>query len=257
MSRFGETRRVIGVLVAIAAVTIAAAGCSSNDDSSSTTSLNVYAAASLKQTFTEIEKAYEQQHPDVDVKLNFAGSSALVNQINQGADVDVIATADEATMTKLGGKVNSPQVFARNTLVIVTAPGNPTHVENFASLTNPAIKTVVCAVEVPCGAATAQVERDTGVDITPVSEESSVTAVLTKVTSGEADAGLVYVTDAKAAGAKVTAVGDPAFTNVVNNYPIATLKASTHQQLAEEFVQLVLGDTGQKILTDAGFASPA
>lgn len=257
MARIGKPGRWMGAVVGAMAVVIAAAGCSSDDNSSSKTTLNVYAAASLKQTFTAIEGAYEQQHPDVDVVLNFAGSSALVNQIKQGANADVIATADEATMTKLGDLVNPPQIFARNTLVIVTAPGNPKGIKDFAGLTAPGLKTVVCAVEVPCGAATRQVETNTGVDVVPVSEEASVTAVLTKVTSGEADAGLVYVTDAKAAGQKVAVVDDAAFAAVVNNYPIATLKASAHQQQAQEFVQMVLGASGRTILTDAGFLPPA
>lgn len=239
---------------AAALITGLAAGCSSDDNDK--TPLTVYAAASLKKTFTEIETAYEKQHSDVDVTLNFAGSSALVNQIKQGASADVIATADEPTMGKLGGLVNAPQVFARNTLVIVTANGNPKQVRDFASLSDPSIRTVVCAVEVPCGAATAEVDRNTGVDVRPVSEESSVTAVLTKVTSGEADAGLVYVTDAKTVPGKVTVVDDAAFGKVVNNYPIATLKASKHQQQATDFMSFVLGETGQKILTDAGFAAP-
>lgn len=254
MTTVRRVTRLACLASAAALITGLAAGCSSDDNDK--TPLTVYAAASLKKTFTEIETAYEKQHSDVDVTLNFAGSSALVNQIKQGASADVIATADEPTMGKLGGLVNAPQVFARNTLVIVTANGNPKQVRDFASLSDPSIRTVVCAVEVPCGAATAEVERNTGVDVRPVSEESSVTAVLTKVTSGEADAGLVYVTDAKTVPGKVTVVDDAAFGKVVNNYPIATLKASKHQQQATDFMSFVLGETGQKILTDAGFAAP-
>lgn len=254
MSAVGKWGRWVCVASVLALVTGAAVGCSSDDDTAQTT-LTVYAAASLKKTFTAIEAAYEKQHPDVDVKLNFDGSSALVNQIKQGAQVDVLATADEATMAKVTSEVNTPQIFARNTLVIVTARGNPKKIENLAGLANPGIRTVVCAVQVPCGAAAKQVERDAGVTITPASEESSVTAVLTKVTSGEADAGLVYVTDAKSVPDKVSVVLDPAFAKVVNNYPIATLKSSSHQQQAQEFVQMVLGESGQKILADAGFAA--
>ena len=138
-------------------VVVAASVACSNDDGGSDTVLDVYAAASLKQTFTEIADMYEQAHDGVDVRLNFAGSSALVNQIQQGADADVIATADEATMQRLGDAVVDPKVFATNTLVIVTASGNPKNIDGFQSLTEPGISTVVCAVEVPCGAATAQV----------------------------------------------------------------------------------------------------
>ncbi|GAA1482007.1 molybdate ABC transporter substrate-binding protein [Gordonia sinesedis] len=246
----------ITATAAAAVLAFAVGACSSDDANSGTTVLNVYAAASLKKTFTQIESAYEKANPGVDVKLNFAGSQALVNQINQGADVDVLATADEQTMTKVADKANAPRIFAANTLVIATAPGNPKNIENFASLRDPAIKTVICAVEVPCGAATAQVERNTGVDIRPVSEESSVTAVLTKVTAREADAGLVYVTDAKGAGSKVAVVGDPAFARVVNKYPIATLKGSTQGENARKFVDQVLGPDGQRVLRDAGFSAP-
>lgn len=252
----GRTPTKLLALGAVVAAAVAGlAGCSSNDDTA-TTVLNVYAAASLKKTFTEIEKAYEAEHPDVEVKVTFAGSSALVNQIKQGADADVIATADEATMTALGAEVQTPRIFATNTLVIATAAGNPKQIQNFASLRNRQITTVVCAVEVPCGAATAKVEANTGIDIAPVSEETSVSAVLTKVTTGQADAGLVYVTDAKGAGDQVATVHDPAFAAVVNSYPIATLKATKHAAHAEEFTALVLAATGQKVLADAGFDPP-
>lgn len=250
-----STRRVIIALASAVALSGSVVACSSDDGGSTKTTLNVFAAASLKQTFEAIEKIYESKHSDVDVKLNPAGSSALVNQIQQGADADVIATADERTMAKLDGKVNAPMIFARNTLVIVTAAGNPKNIEKFADLTKAGVSTVVCAVEVPCGAATEQVEKNTGVTLAPKSEEASVTSVLTKVTSGEADAGLVYVTDAKSAGDKIAVVGDAAFAKVVNNYPIATLTASKHKQQAQDFVTLVLSAEGQKVLADAGFSA--
>ncbi|MFW0783054.1 molybdate ABC transporter substrate-binding protein [Gordonia sp. CPCC 206044] len=249
-------RRGVAAACAALAVTAGVAACSSGDDSGGKTVLNVYAAASLNKVFTQLAEYYEKAHDDVDVKLNFAGSSALVNQIDQGADADVIATADEATMAKLGDAVENPKVFATNTLVIATAPGNPKRIANFAGLADPAIKTTVCAVEVPCGAATAAVEKNTGVDIKPVSEETSVSAVLAKVTSGQADAGLVYVTDAKGAGDKVATVTDPAFAAVVNKYPIAPLKDSEHKEDAEMFVSMVLGQNGAEVLGDAGFAPP-
>lgn len=247
MRRVGVT---VGVLIVAAGLT---AGCSSGDDSDGKRVLDVYAAASLKKTFTEIEKQYEKVHTDVDVKLTFDGSSALVNQIQQGASVDVLATADEQTMDKVADKVADPVPFATNTLVIVTAPGNPKGITNFADLNRGGISTVVCAVEVPCGAATAQVEKNTGVTLAPVSEESSVTAVLAKVTSGQADAGLVYVTDAKGAGDKVATVTDPAFAAVVNKYPIGVLKDTDDSEDAAMFKGMVLGETGADILEQAGF----
>lgn len=247
-------RRLLAACAALLAVLAVVAGCSSDSDSgSSKTTLNVYAAASLKGTFTELAKAFEQAHSDVEIKLNFAGSSALVTQINQGADADVIATADERTMQKLGDKAVDPSIFATNTLVIATAAGNPKQITGFASLKDAGVTTVVCAPEVPCGAATETVEKDTGVELNPVSQETSVTAVLTKVTSGEADAGLVYVTDAKSAGDKVTTVDDPAFAKVVNKYPIATVKGTKHSEQAAQFKDMVTGQTGQEILSAAGF----
>ena len=231
------------------------AACS-GDSSPDRTTLNVYAAASLTKTFTELADRYETAHPGVDVKLNFAGSSALVNQIRQGADADVVATADEKTMGLLGDAVVDPKVFATNTLVIVTAEGNPEDIQRFADLRKPGVRTVVCAVEVPCGAATSSVEKKTNVDLAPVSEEPSVSAVLAKITSGEADAGLVYVTDAKSAGPKISVVGDPAFAAVVNRYPIAALAKSSHRDDAAMFVGMVTGQTGGEILGNAGFTPP-
>ncbi|WP_373691888.1 molybdate ABC transporter substrate-binding protein [Gordonia mangrovi] len=249
----GRGCAVIGVSLCVVAGSVAC----SNDGTGSHTVLDVYAAASLEQAFTEIADLYERAHDGVDVRLNFAGSSALVTQIEQGADADVIATADESTMQRLGDTAVDPTIFATNTLVIVTASGNPTNIDGFESLTNPDISTVVCAVEVPCGAATAQVERDTGIELSPVSEETSVSAVLAKVTSGQADAGLVYVTDAKNAGNGISAVGDPAFATVVNSYPIATLRDAAHAEDAQMFVSMVLGQTGGEVLGAAGFNPPA
>ena len=248
----GLFRRALVVAGVTLAVATGSVGCS-NDDTGSDSVLDVYAAASLTQTFTEIADMYEKAHDGVDVRLNFAGSSALVNQIQQGADADVIATADQATMRRLGDAAVDPKIFATNTLVIVTASGNPKNIDGFESLTNPDISTVVCAVEVPCGAATAQVQRNTGIELSPVSEETSVSAVLAKVTSGQADAGLVYVTDAKGAGNTVSAVGDPAFASVVNSYPIATLQGTPHAADAQMFVDMVLGATGAEVLGAAGF----
>lgn len=243
------------ILAAVVIASGAVTGCSDDADAGKTP-LTVYAAASLQKTFTELAARYEQAHTGVDVKLNFGGSSALVNQIAQGADADVIATADEKTMDRLGDAALDPKIFATNTLVIVTAEGNPKDIKGFADLRKPGVHTVVCAIEVPCGAATAGVEKNTRVELRPVSEEPSVTAVLAKVTSGQADAGLVYVTDAKAAGPKVSVVGDPAFVSVINRYPIAALRKSTHRDDAAMFIGMVTGQTGAEILGDAGFTPP-
>ena len=241
------------------------AGCSSSDGGSSSSSatssaapvtLNVSAAASLKKAFTEIGKEFEAAHPGTTVKLSFDGSATLANQINQGAPVDVFASADEKNMTKIGDKAVDPKTFATNTLVIVTAPGNPKGVKSLADLANPDVKTALCAVPQPCGSASVAVEEKAGVAIKPVSEEASVTAVLTKVTSGQVDAGLVYVTDAKSAGDKVATVQDPAFAAKVNKYPIAAIKGNPHEPTSTEFVTFVLAPEGQKVLSGLGFGAP-
>ena len=159
-------------------------------------------------------------------------------------------------MSKLGELAVDPEIFATNTLVIVTAPGNPRHIRGFADLARPDVTAVVCQSAQPCGAATDTVERGTGITIDAVSEEQSVSAVLTKVTTGQADAGVVYVTDARAAGDQVATVTDPAFRAVVNEYPIAAISGADDRELGARFVDLVLGEDGQRILRDAGFGAP-
>ncbi|MFC9787319.1 molybdate ABC transporter substrate-binding protein [Rhodococcus sp. NPDC127528] len=263
-------KRTLGAALVAIAATALVAGCSTattDDSGSATTSgatpvtgeITVFAAASLKSTFTELGKQFEQQHPGTHVKLNFAGSSDLVAQLTQGAPGDVFASADTANMTKAtdaGLVAGTPVDFATNTLTIVTPPGNPAHIATFADLARPDAQVVVCAPQVPCGAATKKIETATGITLHPVSEESSVTDVLGKVTSGQADAGLVYVTDAAGAGDKVTTVAFPESAGAVNTYPIATLKASGNPAAAQEFVALVTGADGRKVLSAAGFATP-
>ncbi len=248
-------------IVAVAAAgLLIVAGCSSAGDTdaagSAASTLDVSAAASLKATFTAIADEFEAQHDGVTVRLSFDGSSTLANQIQQGAPADVFASADEKNMRKLGDLAIDPAVFATNTLVIVTAPGNPREIRSFADLNKPDVTTVVCQAAQPCGAATETVERNTGVTVEAASEEQSVSAVLTKVTTGQADAGVVYVTDARGAGDKVATVTDPAFAAVVNSYPIATLTGAGDDELATQFVDLVLGADGQRILREAGFGTP-
>ncbi|OLT44356.1 molybdate ABC transporter substrate-binding protein [Gordonia sp. CNJ-863] len=230
------------------------AGCSANGSDGRV--LDVSAAASLSKTFTAIADEFERQHDGVDVRLSFDGSSTLANQIRQGAPADVFASADQRNMSKLGELAVDPEIFATNTLVIVTAPGNPKNVRSLADLTKPGITTVVCQVAQPCGAATDTVVRRTGITIDAVSEEQSVSAVLTKVATGQADAGVVYVTDARAAGDQVTTVNDPAFATVVNDYPIAVIADADDHELASQFRDLVLGEDGRRILRDAGFGVP-
>jgi molybdate transport system substrate-binding protein len=254
--------------VAVAGLT-ALAACGSGAGPSSTSgapatsaapgaggTLIVFAAASLKATFTELGETFEEQNPGTTVTFNFAGSSDLATQIASGAPADVFASADENNMSKAvtaGLVAGSPVNFASNILTIVTPPGNPKGIRGFADLADPDRQVVVCAPQVPCGAATQKVEQSTGVTLTPVSEESSVTDVLNKVQSGQADGGLVYVTDARNAGDKVTEVPFPEASAVVNVYPIATLTGATQPELATTFVDLVSGPEGQRVLADAGF----
>jgi molybdate transport system substrate-binding protein len=259
-----STRRLaaLGSSILLLAALASACGDDSSDeggDAGGDTTLTVYAAASLTRTFTAIGKEFEGEHDGVTVEFSFGGSSDLVSQLQEGAPADVFASADQATMEKLTGddlQADDPQNFASNTLEIVTPPDNPAGITTFADLADDGVNVVVCAPEVPCGAATAKAEQATGVTLSPVSEEQSVTDVLAKVASGEADAGLVYVTDVTAAGDAVHGVSFPESSDIVNTYPIVALNGSQNGALAHGFVDLVLSDTGQGILEEAGFGQP-
>lgn len=239
-------------------------GCQSNSgpepsSASEAGSITVFAAASLKSAFTEIANQYKTDNPGSSVEFSFAGSSDLVTQLTQGAAADVFASADTRNMDKAaqaGLLDGNPVNFATNTLTIAVAPGNPKDIMSFRDLTKPGVSVVVCAPPVPCGGATQTVEKVSGITLDPVSEESSVTDVLNKVTTGQADAGVVYVTDAAGAGDKVTAVPFPEAAEAVNTYPIAVLKQSKNAAAAHRFVDLVTGEAGQKALAKAGFAKP-
>lgn len=237
---------------------LASCGQSGDDDSEETVTLQVFAAASLTDTFTEIGEKFEAENDGVKVEFSFGGSSDLVTQIQQGAPADVFASADEANMEKATDDDlvdGEPIDFASNTLQIVTPPGNPAGVEDLSDLASDDVDVVVCAPEVPCGSATQKVADAADIEINPVSEESQVTDVLGKVTAGEADAGLVYVTDATGAGDDVEAIDFPEAEDAVNIYPIATLADSKNADVAKDFVDFVTGSEGQGILADAGFGS--
>lgn len=219
----------------------------------------VFAAASLKPAFTQIGQQFKAENPGSSVDFEFAGSSELATQLTQGASADVFASADTAQMdavAKAGMLAGPPANFASNTLVIVTAPGNPKNIGSFNDLARPGLGVVICQKAVPCGSATQRVEDSTTVRLNPVSEELSVTDVLNKVTSGQADAGLVYVTDAHSAGDKVTTVNFPEAGGAVNVYPIAALKSAPQPTLAQKFAAMVTGSTGQNVLAQYGFAKP-
>ena len=230
-----------------------------SDAGGSSTTLTVFAAASLKSSFEEIATDFEGDHPGVDVQLSFAGSSDLVTQIDQGAPADVLATADTATMDQAVESdlvVGTPQDFATNTLTIAVPAGNPAGITDLASLAEPGVQLVLCAPQVPCGRAAEKVEGSAGVTLSPVSEEQSVTDVLGKVTSGEADAGLVYVTDAASAGDAVEQIDLPEAEAAVNTYPLAVVAGTSQEELATEFTQEVLGKRGQEVLAAQGFQAP-
>lgn len=250
-------KRTLAASVAVL-LAVTAAGCGSSSDKKSTT-LTVYAASSLTKVFTALGKEFEKEHSGVKVNFSFGGSSDLVEQIQQGASADVFASADETNMAKLvtaGMDGEKAQDFASNTLEIATPPNNPAHIASFADLTKKGVKLVICAAQVPCGAATQKIATAAGVTLKPVSEEQSVKDVLAKVAAGEADAGLVYVTDVKAAGTTVDGITFPESSGAVNVYPITTIKGDKNADLAKEFVALVLGDQGQAALAAAGFAKP-
>ncbi len=258
-------KRLMPLSAAVLLLTTMAA-CGSNDKSANTgtnssapITLTVYAAASLTGTFTEIGKQFEAEHKGVTVKFSFAGSSDLVAQLQQGAPADVFASADTTNMNKAAKDnllAGPPTNFAANTLEIATAPGNPAGITALKDLAKSGVKVVVCAPEVPCGAATKKVESASGADIKPVSEEQSVTDVLNKVATGEADAGLVYVTDVQAAGAKVDGVTFDESSAAINTYPLAAIKGSKNADLAAQFVKFVAGVKGRAVLAAAGFAKP-
>lgn len=233
-------------------------GCVASPAPQSSSTITVFAAASLKGAFGQIKTQFESEHPGTSVTYSFNGSSTLADQLASGAPADVFASADELTMTRVVGAhlvAGQPALFASNVLTLAVAAGNPQHITGLdASLAGK--KLVVCASGVPCGNALDSLVGQRGLSISPVSRELSVTDVLGKVTSGEADAGVVYATDAKAAGDKATAVPIAGADRVVNRYPIAVLASSKRPDLARDYVGFVTGEKGQALLRQHGFGEP-
>jgi molybdate transport system substrate-binding protein len=246
-------------VLAAAALLLAACGGdgeSSGGSSASPSELKVFAAASLTAAFTELGKQYAAANGGDQVTFNFAGSQALATQIQQGAPADVFASADLANMDKVKDLVATPHNFASNLLAIVVEKGNPKNVRTLGDLASPDLKVVLAAEEVPAGKYAKQILDKAGVNVTPVSQEDNVKAVVTKVSLGEADAGIVYVTDVTAGGDKVEGVDIPDDQNVTATYPIATVKASKDQEGASAFMDLVLSAEGQQVLKQYGFLPP-
>ena len=245
------------LFVAVLAALLPACGSSG---SPSTTALSgtasVFAAASLRDSFKALGQAFQTAHPGTTIQLNFAGTPTLVTQIEQGASADVFASADTTNMDKLkadGFTSGTPQVFAHNKLEIVVAAGNPKGITGLADLAKPGVIYITEAPTVPAGKYALQILASAGVKVTPKSFETDVKSVVSKIELGEADAGIVYTTDVKAAGSKVTGVSIPDSTNVVATYPIDAVKGTKNSALASAFIAYVLSAGGQATLQSFGF----
>ncbi|HWD47282.1 MAG TPA: molybdate ABC transporter substrate-binding protein [Actinomycetota bacterium] len=251
----------LAALLAVAALALAA--CGGGDDDSGGGSgaaapgeIKVFAAASLTAAFTRLGEQYSAANGGAKVTFNFAGSQALATQIQQAAPADVFASADIPNMDKLKDLVGTPQNFASNQLQIVVEQGNPKNVQGLDDLADPDLKVVLAAPEVPAGKYAAEALGKAEVTVKPVSQEDNVKAVVTKVSLGEADAGIVYVTDVTAGGDKVEGVDIPEDQNVTATYPMATVKASKAPEAAQAFMDLVLSAEGQQVLKEHGFLPP-
>jgi molybdate transport system substrate-binding protein len=255
-------RRFTAILAALVAV--AAAGCSSSSSTSSTSSspstgtITVFAAASLMGTFTQLGKQFETAHKGDVVKFSFGPSDGLAAEITSGAPADVFASASTATMDTVvkAGDAASPANFAKNVMEIAVPPNNPAKVASVTDLAKTSVKVALCEPTVPCGVVAAEVFKNAGITVKPVTLQADVKSVLTQVELGNVDAGMVYVTDVMAAGTKVKGVTIPASDNASTLYPIATISSSKHKSEAQAFVSYVLSPAGQQVLTAAGFQKP-
>ncbi|MER7521190.1 molybdate ABC transporter substrate-binding protein [Streptomyces sp. NPDC126499] len=265
------TRRRTAAAVLAAALLVPLAACSSSDAGRKDTggakssgsssgapaaSLTVLAAASLTDVFKTAGAAYEKSHSGTKLTFSFAGSQELVAQVSQGSPADVLVTADTKSMDKVKADTGAPAIIAKNRLVIATGEGNPHKIAALKDLAGTRLKVVLAAPEVPAGKYSKQILDAQRITVKPVSQEPNVRAVLSKVELGEADAGLVYRTDAESAEDKVDAVEIPDAQNAIAQYPAATLKDSKNAEAAAAFVAWLSSPEGQEILQDAGFQKP-
>jgi molybdate transport system substrate-binding protein len=264
--------RRLSIALVAAVVGLGLAGCGSGSGSDATASatptptptstltgdITVLAAASLTESFTTLGEQFEAAHPGVKVTFSFAASSALAQQVTDGAPADVFASASTKNMDDVvaAGGASDPTVFATNVMEIAVPPANPGKVTALADLANAAVKTALCQPQVPCGATAAKVFTNAGLTVTPVTLEPDVKSVLSKVQLGEVDAGVVYVTDVRAAGDKVRGVEIPDDVNASTDYPIAALTHAPNAEVAAAFVDYVLSADGAGVLAAAGFQKP-
>ena len=255
------------VLAASAVTAVLLAGCGSSSSAGSPSgsgssavkgTITVFAAASLKESFTALGRRFEAAHPGTRVVFSFGPSSGLATQITQGAPADVFASASAKNMTQVSdaGLAPTATTFAKNVLEIAVPPANPAKVTGLSDLGRRGVKVALCQSAVPCGATAQKVLANARVKVTPVSQEVDVKAVLAKVTLGEVDAGLVYVTDVRAAGRRVKGIAIPGDVNASTSYPIATVSTSRNRATAQAFTDLVLSGDGSAELARAGFAAP-
>lgn len=267
--------RRLAVLAVCALAGVSLVGCGSDSSSSTSTAtaappaatssapavagtVTVLAAASLTEPFTELGERFEAEHPGATVRFSFGASSALATQITSGAPADVFASASDRNMQTVvdAGLAAAPKAFAANTMTIVVPTDNPADVTSLADLANPDVKVALCEEQVPCGDLAARILSGAGLSVRPVTYGADVKAVLTTVRLGEVDAGIVYVTDARAAAGEVTSIEIPAEQNAATTYPIAALADAPNPQGAQAFVDFVLSEVGQSVLAEAGFSAP-
>jgi molybdate transport system substrate-binding protein len=278
-------RRTTLVLAALAASsTLAVTGCSSSSTKASTSTgsatsgassaatsptaatpsaagavsgkITVLAAASLTEAFTTIGKQFKVLHPDVNIVFNFEASSAAAQQITSGAKADVFASASPKNMTSVAKFVTTPTNFASNSLEIAVPPSNPGKVTSLSDLAKKSVTVALCQPQVPCGAVATTVLANAKLKVKPKTLEPDVKSTLGKIELKAVDAGLVYVSDVRAAGAKVKGIVIPATVNASTLYPIATLTKAPNAAAAKAFVAYVASPAGQQVLLAAGFAKP-
>jgi molybdate transport system substrate-binding protein len=262
-------RRLTAIAAGLAACVLAGCASSSSGSSSpsaspsssasaSTASITVFAAASLTGTFTQLGKQFEAANPGDKVTFSFGPSSGLAMQITSGAPADVFASAATANMDQVvsAGDASNPTNFAKNIMEVAVPPSNPANVTSVDNLAKSSVKVALCQPQVPCGVTAASVFKNAGITVKPVTLEADVKSVLAKVELNDVDAGMVYVTDVKAAGSKVKGVQIPADDNASTLYPIATITQSSHMAVAQAFVAYVLSPAGQQVLSAAGFEKP-